>query len=426
MRFLLLFLISGLLFSCEHADPPLPGKRINVLHYDLLESEAPIKVKINIPAQMNIMNWNLSDIGQYTGLPGNISLATELKKTREFSHKNFSSASPLDSAAVIVSDILYTYSNTVLSASQISNGKNIWTISPVAKDERSDVLGGSIAYFNDVIYLSSGGRDFIAIDAKDGTEIWRSRLPNVINNIALVDKDQIYVTSTDNTISAFNLKGKLLWRHDAAIYSLVSSRLYIPAVMYDSKIIVITSAGDLIILNRYDGLEVAAVDLSTMSIIGDGTLAKGPIASPYLSDGKLYILTGENELIKINLEGSGIAWRQTIPSAKAFWVVNNTTYVLTENEQLIALEDDQGKMIWISDLSQYYKEGKVPNFYGPILAGNQLIITTSKGEFLLLSPDDGKLLLRNKTSISAMNRMPIIVNEKLYFIGTNGKIAIWE
>jgi len=424
LRFLALILLSGLLFSCEHKDPPLKGKRINVLHYDLIESEAPIKVKVKLPPQMNVMNWHISDEGQFTGLPANISLASAFKKTKEFNQSNFSS-SPLDAAEVIVSDVLYTYSNTVLSAVSITTGKKLWTIYPVAKKEKADVLGGSIAYASGVIYLSSGGRDFIAINAKDGSELWRSRLPNVVNNIALVHKNKIYVTSTDNKISAFSLDGKLLWRHNAAIYSLVSSRLYIPSIAYQDKLIAITSAGDLIILNSHDGAELTGVTLATEAIIGDGSLAKGPIASPYLDQDQLYVLTGESELIKIDLANSGISWRQIIPGAKSFWVAGNITYLLTDNSQLIALENSQGKMVWISDLAQYYKEDKAPEFYGPILAGDQLIITAGSGEFFLMSPETGKLLSRNINNAS-YKRMPIITNKKLYFIGSNGKVSIWE
>ena len=99
--------------------------------------------------------------------------------------------------------------------------------------------------------------------------------------------------------------------------------------------------------------------------------------------------------------------------------------MLTENNQLLAMENEQGKLVWITDLAQYFKQNKLLSFYGPLMAGNNLVITANNGEFLLLSPNDGKLISRHKNDFS-INRMPICLDKKLYFISNSGKISIWE
>jgi|GEM_PF-6895272 len=426
-KLLLLSLASIFLFSCaETKDPPLPGKRVNVLHYDVLENIDKSSAKINIPAQKNLNMWKTSDVGQFTGLPSNYSLNDSIKKKTSFRPSNFSPSIEQDSAVLIIEDTLYSYCNGVISAFKISAEKNLWKASPVDKDEKGDILGGGLAYHNNVIYLSTGARDFIAFDAETGSEIWRTQMPNVVRNIALVYNNQIYITSIDNKLSCYNLNGDLLWRHNATIYSLISSRIYTPSVVYKDKLVTITTAGDLIILSRHGGEEINEVNLSTESIIGDGSIAKGAIVSPVLDSHFLYTLTGENELLKIDLLNSRIVWRQSFSGAKSFWVSGNTTYLLTDNNNLLALENEKGKIVWLEDMPHhYFKESTSRILYGPIMAGNNLVVTADNGEFLLLSPYDGSLISRHKNDFS-VTRMPIIVDKKIYFIGVGGKVAVWE
>ena len=429
--FIQILLIISLLSSCADGElfgkktPPLPGTRVNVLHYDLMKNENPNESKnISIPAQTVLSAWVCSDIGQFTELAENISLGNNLKLVNNFHPKNFNPSS-LDSAILIVDNILYSYTKSTLAAYDLTKNRNLWSKEAVEGKERNDVLGGSMTYANGVIYLSSGSRDLIAFEADSGKELWRFKAPNVVRHIALINENKIYVNSTDNTLSCLSLDGKLLWRYDGAIYSLITSRFYSPNIVYQDKLITITTAGDLVVLNKHDGQEITQVNLATTSIIGDGSLAKGPIASPELINNHLYILTGENDFIKIDLENPQILWRQNFPSAKAFWVADSTAYLLSDNNQLLAVDNSNGKTIWAIDLPRKQKAKELVQFYGPVLAGDMLILTSYNGEFFTFSPKDGKLISSYKNNFST-NQMPFIVNDKAYFIGTNGSISVWQ
>lgn len=421
-----LALVGIIITGCETKDPPLEGKRVNVLHYNLIESSNPLREEIKIPAQMNNPSWKYSDVGQYTNLPLNISLSDNIRETENFSASSFSQNMNLADAIVIAENMLYSYSKTELSAYSLEDKRFLWTIHPVKADEKSDVLEGAMAFNNNVIYLSTGSKDFVAIDAISGTEKWRSRLPNVVSNIPLVSGNHVYVTSTDNKISCFNAQtGELKWRYNAALYSIINARQYLTSIEYENTLITITTAGDMIILDKNDGREITEVNISTEAVIGDGAIAKGPIASPVLSNKAIYILTGENELIKVDLVNPGIAWRQIFPNARSFWVAGEATYVLTSSNMLVAVNDQKGELLWSTDLPTLLPEAKNHKFFGPILAGNKLLLTESNGYFFSLSPIDGSLKATNKLDFT-VDRMPIIVDKKIYFIGYKGKISLWQ
>lgn len=423
------FLALILLSSCAEGElfgeksKPLPGKRMNVLHYDLLKNQSSTTDSISIPDQSDLTSWSSSDVGQFTGLDLNIRLEKDLKLSKRFLLPNFHSSSQ-DSAVLIIDNIVYSYAKAKLSAFNLSNNKKLWSVQALTGEDKKDVLNGSITYNNGVIYLSSGNRDFIAFSADEGKELWRFKAPNIIRHIALIHGQEIYISSNDNTLSCLSLDGQLLWRYDGTIYSLITSRLYAPYVVYEDKIVTISTAGDLVVLDRYDGSELTQVNLATTSIIGDGNLAKGPVASPVLIGHYVYILTGESDFIKIDLKDPQIVWRKNFAAAKSFWALGNVSYILTENNQLLSIDNLTGKAIWIVDLPNENKN-KLSRFHGPILAGDNLIITSASGDFYLFSPKDGSLIKKHKNNQST-NQIPLILNNKAYFIGVNGNISIWK
>lgn len=414
-----------LLTSCaDKKSPPLVGTRINVLHYDLLKSQSANKTPITIPAQTNLLEWKTSDTDQFIDLPFNISLAQDLKLSKVFSASKFRPNAG-DSSLMIIGDVLYSYTKETLAAYKISTNKNIWSAQVIFGSERNDVLSGSFVYDKGIIYLASGGRDFVAFNAETGKELWRYRAHNVLRYVASIKNNLLYITSIDNTLSCLSLDGKLLWRYDAPAYSLTNNHIYTSNLIYEDKVVTITTAGDLIALNRTTGEELTQVNLATTSIIGDGSLTKGPVYSPLLDKSNLYTLTGEDDLIKIDLAIPEIAWRQNFPGAQSFWLTEDFTYILIASNQLLAIENKKGELLWAVDLPKDLKKKKLRTFYGPIMAGNQLIITANNGEFFMYSPYDGKLIASYANNFLT-NRMPMIVDNKAYFISTKGKIAVWQ
>ena len=130
-------------------------------------------------------------------------------------------------------------------------------------------------------------------------------------------------------------------------------------------------------------------------------------------------------MIKIDLANPQVLWRENYPGARSVWISQNATYLITDDNQLLAVDNINGEMVWITDLSKDLHKTNNTEFFGPVLAGDQLIITSTEGDIFFLSPMDGKEISHFKNH-SSTNQMPIIVNEKAYFIGSNGVISVWQ
>lgn len=418
-----LLMILSLLSSCsEKKQPPLKGDRVNVLHFDVLKDRKSLDRKVTIPNASLNNSWQSSDDGQINYVSDNLQLAKNLKLLKNNSLSKFSPKAQ-DSAVIIIDDIIYTYSKGIIAANSLEKNKLLWSVEAIKSGEKNDILNGSMIYEAGVIYLTTGTKDFIVYSAKDGKELWRYTAPNVVRYIPYFYKNMIFINTIDNIIYCLTSDGKLLWRHDAPSYSIAPDNIYSPNLIFNNQVFTLTTAGDLVILNKIDGEELIEVNLANTSIIGDGSLAKGPLSSPHLEDQFLYVLTGESELIKIDLSMPGIAWRQNLPGAISTWVTKQTTFILMDNNQLLALDNKDARIIWSIDLPNKDPK-KIENFYGPILAGDNLYLTTAKGDLFSFSAFDGKLVNQYKTVET--NVAPIVVNGKLYVIGKNGKIGIWQ
>src|SRR5690606_10341597 len=62
-------------------------------------------------------------------------------------------------------------------AFEAATGRRVWEFETKPEKERGEAFGGGIAFADDKIFIATGYAEAIAVDAKEGREIWRQRLP---------------------------------------------------------------------------------------------------------------------------------------------------------------------------------------------------------------------------------------------------------
>ncbi len=421
--YILLFILTAISACSEKQRPPLKGERLNVLKYDILQEKKKTNIKVVLPEQEHNNGWFSSDYHQSKFLSPNIKLAKELQLDKQLKLHRFNATSS-DSAMVIVDNIAYTYSNSIASATDLKNSKLLWSVEIIKDDEKKSIIGGSMAFYQDILFIATGTTKLAALSVKDGKQLWIYDAPNVLRYVPLIESNQVFVTTIDNTLLCLNKDGNLLWRYDAPTYSIAPDRLITPSFTFEDKLFTMTTAGDLVVLRKFNGEELMEVNLASASIIGDGNISKAPLNSPYLLKNKLYILTSESEIIKIDLTIPDIVWRQSFPGANSMWVTNKQTFVLMDNNQMAAIDNETSNIIWIVDLPKDPKNKEYLESYGPIVAGDLVYLVNEKGLLSAFSSYDGSLI---KTYTSEpTNIPPIVIDEKLYIIGKNGKINIFK
>ena len=99
-------------------------------------------------------------------------------------------------------------------------------------------------------------------------------------------------------------------------------------------------------------------------------------------------------------------------------------FVLTENGFLVAFNKNNGTIIWSLNLNKIIKDFKNPvEYYGLILASNNLYLTSSNGNIFKISAIDGKYVTHKKIN-SELSRGPIVVDNNILILNHSSELIL--
>jgi outer membrane protein assembly factor BamB len=128
------------------------------------------------------------------------------------------------------------------------------------------------------------------------------------------------------------------------------------------------------------------------------------------------LVTGQR-IWELNLAGI------STPSIAGEWI-----FTLTDDARLLAIARTNGRVRWITQLAQYRKEEKKkdPIFWtGPVLAGNQLWVASSRGEVWRLSAGEGSAQLFAELD-EPVSLAPVVADGFLYVLDDSGTLHAWK
>ena len=146
---------------------------------------------------------------------------------------------------------------------------------------------------------------------------------------------------------------------------------------------------------------------------------------PVIYDGNVYLISHSGRMVAVNLRSGVRLWEQSVGSADTPWVAGEFIYVVTTESEVICMTRREGRIIWITQLERFSDPDlrKEPvQWHGPALAGDRVIVTSSHGYALTLSPYTGEVTggidLPDDSSMG-----PIVSNATLYFLVEDGEIV---
>ena len=101
-----------------------------------------------------------------------------------------------------------------VSAFDTRSGNRLWQVELSRDDDDEGILGGGLAFEDGRLYATTGFAEVIAMDAKNGREIWRKRLNGPIRAAPAVWAGRVFVVTTNNEIFALAADdGRVLWTY---------------------------------------------------------------------------------------------------------------------------------------------------------------------------------------------------------------------
>jgi outer membrane protein assembly factor BamB len=289
----------------------------------------------------------------------------------------------------------------------------------------NEVLGGGLAVADGVIYATAGFGNLRAIELKTGKTLWSTRVGAPVRGAPAIatDAKRVIVLTADNQTLAYDLAtGQPRWQHRGIRES----------AGYFSTTAPVVSEG--IVVSAYSSGEVFSLRAETGNVLWSDTIASplrtnaaavfnGIDSDPIVQDGVVVVTNSTGAMQASALLNGRPLWQQKIGSHTTPWSAGNTLFVLSSNHDLVAILKRDGKVRWAKSLAVKDKNKKdiTPPLYGPILAGNAVIVISGDGELLTFRPQDGAELDRYDIVDDAASA-PVIARGSLYLMTKDARL----
>jgi outer membrane protein assembly factor BamB len=412
---------------------PVLGDRVPIL---VSESDAKVDPAISgldvlLPAPVVNTDWAQPG-GNAEKSMGHLALGASVSRIWTVTIPAGSNRQRLAASPVIGDGKMYVVDvNGALHAFDANSGASLWTV-PIAKAEKAKAarFGGGATYDNGRVYATSGLGDIVAFDAKTGAEVWRAKPGPPLRGSPTVVGDQLYTLSQDNQLYALSTaNGQQVWSASGSLETQGVFGVAAPAVAHQT-VVAGFSSGELNAYRVENGRAIWGDALSRTSASTSVSSLADIDADPVIDDTNVYALGQGGRLVAANLATGQRLWEQNFAGISTPWLAGEWLFVVTDESKLYCLQRSTGKIRWISQLRAFQVEKKKKKknpltWYGPVLAGNRLVLVNSLGDMVFASPSDGTVG-QTISGKDGFNLGPVVANNALYVLDGRGRISAYR
>ncbi|HEX2859616.1 MAG TPA: PQQ-binding-like beta-propeller repeat protein [Alphaproteobacteria bacterium] len=438
-RIIMLAAASCLLTACElnpfsdgDADkkPKLVGERLDVTSGPSALAVTPGATIENfaIPAAAALDNWGQTG-GNGAHAPGNPAMpASVVRAWTADIGKGDGKDAVLLNVPVVHSGRLFAIDTAgQVTALNATTGKELWSVDLPLKEKEQVRLGGGLAVLGDLLFITTGGGEVFALTASTGKQVWKSDLGVPLRAAPGVDGERVFVLAQDNHLFVLSaLDGALVWTHSGMEETLSLVNAATPAIA-NGVVVAAYTSGEIYVLRETDGRYLWHDTLSSLYSGQDPeSTVSGISAEPVVADGIVYTVGLNGGVAAYGLMNGQRFWKTPINSSQMPWVAGYQLFVLTDKGELACLNRKDGAIRWVTDLNADLpkaKDGRV--WSGPVLAGDRLIVASTDGYALSITPETGKRKAATEID-NGVGVTPIVAADGLYFQTTNGKIVAFR
>jgi outer membrane protein assembly factor BamB len=310
----------------------------------------------------------------------------------------------------------------------LKNGVNIaWRRDIPRKGYNSPIINGNKLFFTGA---DEETRELFCYDLTTGEQLWSLKavnisgaplkLPDISDDAGLAAST---ATTNGNVVCAIfaigdiicaDMNGKQLW----------AKNLGLPDMNYGySSSLLIYGNTVIVQFDDHKSPRIMALDLATgTERWSKARTEKATWSSPMIAminDTPLLIVMGNPNMIAYNPNNGEEQWRvgglrgEVVTSACS---TNNLVFYASEGAKMVAVNGEDGKLLWQSD--EY-----LPEIASPVATKDNLIIATTYGIVAAFCTKTGKIC-KEHDLMRDFNASPIIAEEKVYLFSTEGKVFI--
>ena len=411
--------------------PKAEGERLSVLAHDTaLTAEAGAdEIKIVIPAAVYTLSWeqaggNSKHLMEHLVLEDEPKLLWEVNIGEGASDENYILAEPI----IAEKKVFAIDAEGELSAFDLDTGKEIWNRALLAGDDNETLGGAGLAYADEKVFTTTGSGHLYALSADTGEILWQKNLLSPLRSAPTIYEGKLFLVSLDNHITAFDMvTGEKVWDYDAVAES--TTFLGSPSPAAEGKVVVAAfSSGEIFAFKADNGVPVfsdALVPVRQQSFITGLSAIKGRVV---LTDEMMFASSGGDLTAAISVKTGERAWEKDFGSTSQPWIAGDYLFTIANTGEAMAIEQATGKILWLTPLPLWEdaedKEGRIIR-YGPVLAGERLLITGSDGSLVGLNPVNGDIVSSVKLA-EAFSIPPVVADATLVLLDDDGNLRAFR
>lgn len=421
----------GDLFSAGGNEEKLPGERISIMTLEQsLEADPRIAdLRVVLPKPYENENW-----AQPGGFADNVLHHLEagplnMAWKRDAGEGSGGSAR-LASAPIVAGGRAYILdADADLRAFDAQSGEQLWR-ADLTPDNESDEegRGGGVAFEDGKVFATTGFGQVVALDAATGAELWRQGVGVPYRAAPTVNGGRVFTITSDNqTVVLAAANGEVLWRHQG-ITEAAGILAATSAAVSGSIVIVPYSSGELFALRVENGNVLWSDSLTRTGSLSSLTELNDIAGRPVIDRGRVYAVSHSGRMVAIDIRTGERVWTRNISGVQTPWVAGDFIYLVTTEAELLCLSRRDGRVRWISQLARFRNEEARRDpiqWSGPILAGDRLVLGSSRGLLMSVSPYDGEKLGSFEID-EPVYIAPIVAKGTLYVLTDDGDLAAFR
>ena len=139
-------------------------------------------------------------------------------------------------------------------------------------------------------------------------------------------------------------------------------------------------------------------------------------------DMPVYIIGNAQKLGAFDLKTGAVQFIQNIGGQNTPVVSGNALFMITTQNTLVALDKKSGALIWETSLVSEEKKGVA--WKGPVLAQNQLIVVSNKGDVQFFNAVNGEKIKAHQTD--ELSNKPILGDGKMILYTNDADLIAYQ